>query len=86
MRLSRFESGPQAIGPITPIAFGIMHDTLNTPPFKMVASRCLSAVNRGASETGSASTQVLASARSLSAEGNKLKIEIDRFLSKVRAA
>jgi methyl-accepting chemotaxis protein len=43
-------------------------------------------VNRGASETGSASTQVLASARSLSAEGNKLKIEIDRFLGTVRTA
>ena len=43
-------------------------------------------VNRGASETGSASSQVLASARSLSAEGHKLKIEIDRFLTTVRAA
>jgi methyl-accepting chemotaxis protein len=43
-------------------------------------------VNRGANETGSASSQVLASARSLSAEGNKLKIEIDRFLTTVRAA
>ncbi|HXW27752.1 MAG TPA: methyl-accepting chemotaxis protein [Xanthobacteraceae bacterium] len=43
-------------------------------------------VNRGASETGSASNQLLASARSLSAEGNKLKIEIDRFLTTVRAA
>jgi methyl-accepting chemotaxis protein len=43
-------------------------------------------VNRGASETGSASSQVLASARSLSAQGNKLKIEIDRFLTTVRAA
>jgi methyl-accepting chemotaxis protein len=43
-------------------------------------------VSRGASETGSASNQVLASARSLSAEGNKLKIEIDRFLTTVRAA
>jgi len=43
-------------------------------------------VNRGASETGSASTQVLASAKSLSAEGNKLRIEIDRFLTTVRAA
>jgi methyl-accepting chemotaxis protein len=43
-------------------------------------------VNRGASETGSASSQVLASAKSLSAEGQKLKIEIDRFLTTVRAA
>jgi methyl-accepting chemotaxis protein len=43
-------------------------------------------VSRRASETGSASNQVLTSARSLSAEGNKLKIEIDRFLTTVRAA
>jgi methyl-accepting chemotaxis protein len=43
-------------------------------------------VNRGASETGSASSRVLASAKSLSAEGQKLKIEIDRFLTTVRAA
>jgi hypothetical protein len=76
---------PHSVDNRTSIAFGIMHGTLHTPPFKMVASRYLSAVNRGASETGSASTQVLASARSLSAEGNKLKIEIDRFLSTVRA-
>ena len=43
-------------------------------------------VNRGANETGSASAQVLASAKSLSIEGNKLKSEIDRFLTTVRAA
>jgi methyl-accepting chemotaxis protein len=46
----------------------------------------IASVNRGASETGSASSQVLASARSLSAQGHKLKIEIDRFLTTVRAA
>jgi methyl-accepting chemotaxis protein len=43
-------------------------------------------VNRGANETGSASAQVLASAKSLSIEGHKLKSEIDRFLTTVRAA
>lgn len=43
-------------------------------------------VDRGAGETGSASTQVLASAQSLSGESNRLKIEVDRFLSTVRAA
>jgi methyl-accepting chemotaxis protein len=43
-------------------------------------------VNRGASETGSASSQVLSSARSLSSESNHLKLEVDKFLSTVRAA
>ena len=43
-------------------------------------------VNRGASETGSASTQVLSSAQSLSSESNHLKLEVDKFLTTVRAA
>ncbi|MGP0090762.1 MAG: methyl-accepting chemotaxis protein [Xanthobacteraceae bacterium] len=43
-------------------------------------------VNRGASETGSASTLVLSSARSLASESNDLKREVDQFLSTVRAA
>jgi methyl-accepting chemotaxis protein len=43
-------------------------------------------VNRGATDTGSASTQVLASAQSLSKESGRLKIEMDKFLSTVRAA
>jgi methyl-accepting chemotaxis protein len=43
-------------------------------------------VNRGASETGSASAQVLSSAQQLSSESNHLKLEVDKFLSTVRAA
>jgi methyl-accepting chemotaxis protein len=43
-------------------------------------------VNRGAGETGSASAQVLASAQSLSAESHHLRVEVDKFLSTVRAA
>jgi methyl-accepting chemotaxis protein len=43
-------------------------------------------VQRGASETGSASTQVLSSAQSLSAESGRLKLEMDKFLNTVRAA
>jgi len=43
-------------------------------------------VNRGASETGSASAQVLTSAQSLSNESNRLKIEVGKFLNTVRAA
>ena len=43
-------------------------------------------VNKGAGETGSASTQVLASAQSLSKEGGQLRIEVDKFLTAMRAA
>jgi methyl-accepting chemotaxis protein len=43
-------------------------------------------VQRGASETGSASSQVLTAAKSLSSESVRLKREVGRFLSSVRAA
>ncbi len=43
-------------------------------------------VNRGAAETGCASTQVLSSAQSLSKESNHLKLEVEKFLATVRAA
>jgi methyl-accepting chemotaxis protein len=43
-------------------------------------------VNVGAVETGSASTQVLQAARSLSTESNHLKSAVESFLSTVRAA
>jgi len=43
-------------------------------------------VNRGAAETGSASAQVLSSAQELANEGNRLKLEMDKFLATVRAA
>ena len=43
-------------------------------------------VQRGASETGSASAQVLAAAKSLSSESSRLKREVGKFLTSVRAA
>jgi methyl-accepting chemotaxis protein len=43
-------------------------------------------VQRGASETGSASSQVLSATHSLSVESKRLKIEVSRFLDSVRAA
>ena len=43
-------------------------------------------VQRGASDTGSASSQVLSAARSLSADSNRLKTEVARFLQSVHAA
>ncbi len=49
-------------------------------------SRNIDDVQRGASETGSASSQVLAAARSLSAESGRLKREVSRFLGSLQAA
>ncbi len=43
-------------------------------------------VQRGAGETGSASSQVLSAAQSLSGDSNRLKLEVGKFLSSVRAA
>jgi methyl-accepting chemotaxis protein len=43
-------------------------------------------VNRGAAKTGSASTQVLASAKSLSRDSDHLKGEVEKFLRFIRAA
>ena len=43
-------------------------------------------VNKGATESGVASTQMLTSARMLANESNRLKVEMDKFLSTVRAA
>jgi methyl-accepting chemotaxis protein len=43
-------------------------------------------VQRGASETGSASSHVLVAAQSLSGESARLKLEVGKFLSSVRAA
>ena len=43
-------------------------------------------VNRGATQTGTASEEVLTSARSLSAESTRLREELDRFMTNIRAA
>jgi methyl-accepting chemotaxis protein/CHASE3 domain sensor protein len=43
-------------------------------------------VNRGAAETGSASEEVLHSAKTLSTESTRLRAELDRFMGNIRAA
>jgi methyl-accepting chemotaxis protein len=43
-------------------------------------------VQRGATETGSASSQVLSAAKSLSGDSGRLKTEVSKFLTSVRAA
>ncbi|WOH74013.1 HAMP domain-containing methyl-accepting chemotaxis protein [Bradyrhizobium sp. NDS-1] len=43
-------------------------------------------VNRGAAETGSASEEVLHSAKTLSSESTRLRAELNRFMGNIRAA
>jgi PAS domain S-box-containing protein len=43
-------------------------------------------VQRGASETGSASSQVLSAAKSLAGDSDRLKLEVGKFLNTVRSA
>ena len=50
------------------------------------AAANITEVNRGATETGSASENVLDSARSLSTESTRLREELARFMANIRAA
>ncbi|MBV8696657.1 MAG: hypothetical protein JO052_02180, partial [Bradyrhizobium sp.] len=43
-------------------------------------------VNRGATETGEASEEVLLLAKTLSVESTRLRAELDRFMANIRAA
>jgi methyl-accepting chemotaxis protein len=43
-------------------------------------------VQRGATDTGSASSQVLSAAQTLSADSGRLEAEVEKFLTAVRAA
>jgi methyl-accepting chemotaxis protein len=52
----------------------------------MQVSSNITDVQRGASETGTASSQVLSAAQSLASDSNRLKLEVGRFLDSVRAA
>src|SRR3984957_6413897 len=51
-----------------------------------VVASSIADVSRGARETGSASSQVLSSARTISTESDRLRTEVERFLTTVRAA
>ena len=49
-------------------------------------ARSIEDVSQGAGNTGTASVSVLASAHSLAGESARLKLEVERFLQRVRAA
>ena len=49
-------------------------------------SQNIAGVNRAADETGAAAAEVLASANALGAQTDKLRLEVDEFLAKIRIA
>jgi methyl-accepting chemotaxis protein len=71
----------EQVGAIGEIASNVHHAATGTGD--VVTN--IGAVNRQASVTGHASTEVLASARSLSTESQRLKLEIEKFVAQVRA-
>ena len=64
----------------------IARSVQNVAKGTQAASDDVMQVNRGATETGSASEEVLSSARSLSTESTRLREELDRFMANIRAA
>jgi methyl-accepting chemotaxis protein len=64
----------------------ISHNVSQAAHGTQQVSANISDVQRGAGETGSASTQVLSAAQSLARESNRLKGEVKQFLDTVRAA
>jgi methyl-accepting chemotaxis protein len=64
----------------------ISHNVQQAAQGTMQVSANITDVQRGASETGSASTQVLSAAQSLSSDSARLKDEVTKFLTSVRAA
>jgi methyl-accepting chemotaxis protein len=64
----------------------ITRSVLRAAHSTMDVSQNIAEVDHGAGQTGSASSQVLSSARSLAEEGSRLRAEVDQFLATVRAA
>ncbi|HEY0329920.1 MAG TPA: HAMP domain-containing methyl-accepting chemotaxis protein [Rhodopseudomonas sp.] len=64
----------------------ISHNVQQAAKGTQLVSTNITDVQRGASETGSASSQVLSAAQSLSGESTRLRHEVGRFLDSVRAA
>jgi methyl-accepting chemotaxis protein len=64
----------------------IARSVQNVAQGTQAASTNVMQVNRGATETGSASEDVLSSARTLSSESTRLREELDRFMANIHAA
>jgi hypothetical protein len=64
----------------------ILRFSLRPDPGSREVSSSIIDVQRGASATGSASSQVLSSAQALTTESHRLKSEMGRFFGTVRSA
>ncbi|MBR0824529.1 HAMP domain-containing protein [Bradyrhizobium manausense] len=64
----------------------IARSVQNVAQGTQTAATDIGQVNRGAAETGSASEEVLHSAKTLSSESTRLRAELDRFMANIRAA
>ncbi|WGD52905.1 methyl-accepting chemotaxis protein [Bradyrhizobium sp. CB1650] len=64
----------------------IARSVQNVAQGTQAAATDIGQVNRGAAETGSASEEVLNSAKTLSSESTRLRAELDRFMGNIRAA
>jgi methyl-accepting chemotaxis protein len=64
----------------------IARSVQNVAQGTQTAATDIGEVNRGAAETGSASEEVLNSAKTLSSESTRLRAELDRFMGNIRAA
>lgn len=64
----------------------IARNVQNSAQLSIQVANDIGEVSRGTGETGSASSQVLSAAQSLSVESTRLKSEVDKFLEAVRAA
>ena len=64
----------------------ISRNVQQAPQGTQQVSANITDVQHGANETGSASSQVLSAAQSLSGDSNRLKLEVGKFLDAVRAA
>ena len=64
----------------------IARSVQNVAQGTQAAATDIGQVNRGAAETGSASEEVLNSAKTLSSESARLRAELDRFMANIRAA
>jgi hypothetical protein len=71
---------------ISAVSMGIAYLGFERVSAGVEAAANIVQVNRGATETGSASADVLNSARTLSTESTRLREELDRFMSNIRAA
>jgi methyl-accepting chemotaxis protein len=64
----------------------IARSVQNVAQGTQTAATDIGQVNRGAAETGTASEEVLHSAKTLSSESTRLRAELDRFMANIRAA